>query len=97
MVRTLAAFVALLSVAAAAVASNGDDNSGQPDIFARQSIPAPSGCKWFGTAPWCDGDCEAPYTYSCYRHKCGDGACCVLSGWKRLCCRPEAVSGAGCF
>ncbi|KAI0389673.1 hypothetical protein F5Y17DRAFT_462522 [Xylariaceae sp. FL0594] len=47
--------------------------------------PAPNGCFWDGTAPFCAGSCPTGYTEE-NRGSCGDGACC-WTGYKVLCCR----------
>lgn len=47
--------------------------------------PAPPGCYWDGTAPFCAGSCPPGYTEE-LRGSCGDGACC-WTGYKVLCCR----------
>uniref|UniRef100_A0A8H8CK41 Uncharacterized protein n=1 Tax=Psilocybe cubensis TaxID=181762 RepID=A0A8H8CK41_PSICU len=47
--------------------------------------PAPPGCYWDGTAPFCAGSCPPGYTER-NRGSCGDGACC-WTGYKFLCCK----------
>jgi len=47
--------------------------------------PAPEGCYWDGTAPFCAGSCPNGYTES-NKGSCGDGACC-WTGYKSLCCK----------
>ncbi|KAI3322303.1 hypothetical protein HD806DRAFT_536768 [Xylariaceae sp. AK1471] len=47
--------------------------------------PAPAGCYWDGTAPFCAGSCPPGYTEE-NRGSCGDGACC-WTGYKVLCCK----------
>ncbi|PPQ94548.1 hypothetical protein CVT25_012017 [Psilocybe cyanescens] len=49
--------------------------------------PAPSGCFWSGTAPFCAGACPSDYEGG-HTSSCGDGACC-WSGYKLLCCKDE--------
>ncbi|KAF9554170.1 hypothetical protein CPC08DRAFT_713106 [Agrocybe pediades] len=56
-----------------------------------QDGPAPPGCYWDGTAPFCAGSCLNGYTEE-NRGPCGDGACCV-TGYKALCCRIAATQG----
>ena len=51
-----------------------------------QDGPAPEGCYWHGTAPFCHaGGCHTGYTES-NKGSCGDGACC-WTGYKALCCK----------
>lgn len=52
---------------------------------AEEDGPAPEGCYWDGTAPFCAGSCPNGYTES-GRGSCGDGACC-WTGYKFLCCK----------
>jgi len=52
---------------------------------AEEDGPAPPGCYWDGTAPFCSGSCPNGYTEE-DRGYCGDGACC-WTGIKVLCCR----------
>jgi hypothetical protein len=47
--------------------------------------PAPQGCYWDGTAPFCAGFCPRGYEEE-NRGSCGDGACCI-TGYKVLCCK----------
>ena len=47
--------------------------------------PAPDGCYWDGTAPFCAGSCPPGYEERT-RGGCGDGACCI-TGYKFLCCK----------
>ena len=49
------------------------------------SQPAPAGCHWTGTAPFCNSQCPAG-SAECFIDGCGDGACCT-AGYKRLCCK----------
>ena len=60
--------------------------------FVRQA--ATSGCKWFGTAPFCEGECPSGST-EIARHKCednmytcGSGEKACLTGTKAYCCPP---------
>ncbi|KAF5544861.1 hypothetical protein FNAPI_9300 [Fusarium napiforme] len=46
-----------------------------------------SGCRWEGTAPYCDGECESGWSER-GRSQCGDGSCC-WTGSKALCCEDE--------
>ncbi|KAF9562474.1 hypothetical protein CPC08DRAFT_761451 [Agrocybe pediades] len=52
---------------------------------AEEDGPAPPGCYWDGTAPFCAGSCPTGYTEE-GRGSCGDGACC-WTGYKFLCCK----------
>ncbi|PPQ87320.1 hypothetical protein CVT25_002068 [Psilocybe cyanescens] len=52
---------------------------------AEEDGPAPPGCYWDGTAPFCAGSCPDGYEEA-NRGSCGDGACC-WTGYKFLCCR----------
>jgi len=52
---------------------------------AKEDGPAPTGCYWDGTAPFCAGSCPTGYTEQ-GRGSCGDGACC-WTGYKFLCCK----------
>ncbi|PPQ87318.1 hypothetical protein CVT25_002066 [Psilocybe cyanescens] len=52
---------------------------------AEEDGPAPPGCFWSGTAPFCAGSCPSGYEEE-IRGSCGDGACC-WTGYKVLCCR----------
>ena len=56
---------------------------------AAEDGPAPPGCYWDGTAPFCAGSCPTGYTEE-GRGFCGDGACC-WTGYKFLCCRVTAT------
>uniref|UniRef100_A0A8H7Y0L7 Uncharacterized protein n=1 Tax=Psilocybe cubensis TaxID=181762 RepID=A0A8H7Y0L7_PSICU len=51
---------------------------------AEEDGPAPPGCYWDGTAPFCAGFCPTGYSQQ-GRGSCGDGACC-WTGYKYLCC-----------
>jgi hypothetical protein len=54
--------------------------------------PAAGGqeCRWEGTGPFCDGQCEAGWTYTGQRTEDG-----CWSGSKRLCCRPDKTERCG--
>ena len=56
-----------------------------PGHQAEEDGPAPEGCYWDGTAPFCAGSCPRGYTEK-GRGSCGDGACC-WTGYKVLCCK----------
>ncbi len=50
-----------------------------------QEQPAPPGCYWAGTAPFCAGSCDDGYVERDWDN-CGDGSCC-WTGYKVLCCK----------
>lgn len=52
---------------------------------ANENGPAPAGCYWDGTAPFCAGSCDSGYTET-DRGSCGDSRCC-WTGYKVLCCK----------
>ncbi|PPQ97769.1 hypothetical protein CVT26_012799 [Gymnopilus dilepis] len=91
-----AAFVGV-AVAAVATNNNADQSAAALDYLttnspaghqAKEDGPAPPGCYWDGTAPFCAGSCPAGYTEE-DRGSCGDGACC-WTGYKVLCCKTAA-------
>ncbi|CAL8577264.1 hypothetical protein XPA_003101 [Xanthoria parietina] len=50
--------------------------------------PAPKGCTFTGTAPFCfPHDCPKDYVITTKSH-CGTGHCCWL-GWKWQCCKKQ--------
>ncbi len=58
----------------------------------RQGAHATGTCKWFGTAPFCSGECPEGWGW-CIKSGNGDGDSC-LSGWKWYCCEG---GGQGCL
>ncbi|KAF9562947.1 hypothetical protein CPC08DRAFT_344134 [Agrocybe pediades] len=45
----------------------------------------PPGCVWYGTAPFCNGQCPSGQTLLAW-NGCANGACCT-TGLKVLCCQ----------
>uniref|UniRef100_A0A914W4V1 Uncharacterized protein n=1 Tax=Plectus sambesii TaxID=2011161 RepID=A0A914W4V1_9BILA len=59
--------------------------SGHKVYCCKEYIGEGSNCKWFGTAPLCQGECAAPYTHQVNSSSSGDGQTC-WTGQKVFCC-----------
>ncbi|CAL8580146.1 hypothetical protein XPA_005879 [Xanthoria parietina] len=68
------------------------DVTGDQVNLQRQGAHATGTCKWFGTAPFCSGECPEGWGW-CIKSGNGDGDSC-LSGWKWYCCEG---GGQGCL
>jgi hypothetical protein len=79
------ATVAIAGPAAAPAAAPTDDMTNSPAGHqAAENNPAPAGCFWAGTAPFCCEGCPSGYN-EVSRGKGGDSGCCFI-GYKALCC-----------
>jgi hypothetical protein len=81
----LFATVVIASPTDSTAAAPADESASPAGHKVAADGPAPDGCYWSGTAPFCAGGCPADYT-EMTRGGCGDGACCV-TGEKVLCCK----------
>ncbi|KAF5605935.1 uncharacterized protein FSUBG_6271 [Fusarium subglutinans] len=64
-----------------------EDEDVVKELVKQQDKIGVTGCKWQGTAPYCEGECEAGWSER-GRSQCGDGSCC-WTGSKALCCEDE--------
>ena len=82
-------FIAIfvLAVCSVAVASPTEQGAAANSVLNHgENRPAPPGCYWDGTAPFCVSEsCRDGYTEAGYSD-CGDGGCC-WTGHKTLCCK----------
>ena len=89
----LFATVAIASPTDAPAAAPADESAATKYLLTHSPVghkvaedgPAPDGCYWDGTAPFCAGSCPSAYVERT-RGGCGDGACC-WTGEKTLCCK----------
>ncbi|EFO21545.1 hypothetical protein LOAG_06941 [Loa loa] len=60
------------------------------DLTTYHPYPSDGGCKWFGTAPFCNGHCQAEYDYI----RNSNGRC--SNWWFAGICKPDPSFGESC-
>ncbi|CAG9539028.1 unnamed protein product [Cercopithifilaria johnstoni] len=60
------------------------------DLTTYHPYPSDGGCKWFGTAPFCNGQCQAEYDYI----RNSNGRC--SNWWFSGICKPDPSFGESC-
>ncbi len=68
----------------------GYRNGYDVDCCSRSEVENPGACRWFGTAPKCEGACPAGWKQYGGDNDDGDGYHCYV-GTKKMCCPPGSL------